>query len=266
MVRLDHQVIGFTCCCPFLQVPLKSRSWCISWTEMLLLDSPFPPHWKPTRPIPWSTMWWESMWDLKTQCLLVWKWIMRCEELDLPLLSFELCCSYSVAHLSSGNIGCFCCLRQFSFFTSLLAFCLAFSQNGQVSSVLLILFAFQLKICLFSSSELLLCSFQQVFWPSFCCYSKLFCHASALLLLLILFLKGVSMCSVLGSRQWSDWRSCSQHTTDIDVLWIGLGFEPCCQEIQWTPGRAWQLPHNRYCPQGYFRISLLGSHSPGKQN
>lgn len=110
---------------------------------------------------------------MKTQCLLVWKWIMRCEELDLPLLSFELCCSYSVAHLSSGNIGCFCCLRQFLFFTSLLAFCLAFSQNGQVSSVLVILFAFQLKICLFSSSERLLCSFQQVFWPSFCCYSKL---------------------------------------------------------------------------------------------
>lgn len=90
MVRFDRWVMGLTCCC-FLQVPLKSRSWCISWTEMLLLDSPFPPHWKPTRPIPWSTMWWESMWGLKTQCLLVWKWIMRWEELHLPLLSFDLC-------------------------------------------------------------------------------------------------------------------------------------------------------------------------------
>lgn len=57
------------------------------------------------------------------------------------------------------------------------------------------------KICLFSWSELLLCSFQQVFWPPFCCYSKLFAHASALLLLLILFFKDTSMHSVLGSRQ-----------------------------------------------------------------
>lgn len=138
MVRFDYQVMGFTCCCPFLQVPLKSRSWCISWTEMLLLDSPSPPHWKPTRPIPWSTTLWESTWGLKTQCLLVWKWIMRWEELHLPLLYFDLCCSYSVLHLSLGSIGCFCCLGQLSFFTGLLAFCLAFSQNGQVSSVLVI--------------------------------------------------------------------------------------------------------------------------------
>lgn len=46
--------------------------------------------------------------------------------------------------------------------------------------------------------------------------------------LLIPFLKDTFTCSVLGSRQWSHRRSSSQHTTDIDILWTGPGFEPCC--------------------------------------
>lgn len=66
-------------------------------------------------------------------------------------------------------------------------------------------------------------------------------------------LKSCNLWFVSGSRQRSHRGSSSQHAADVDVLRAGPGFEPRCEEIQRAPGRARQLPYNRYWPPGCCR-------------